>query len=101
VPGTINLNLDYAPHAWRGWGTSVQWTWLSARVETSDDRYRLPPFGALNVGIRYLLKLSTHQFSARLDVGNLTNATALTLSSLYLATPQLGRNYTLTLAADL
>jgi iron complex outermembrane recepter protein len=101
VPGTINLNLDYAPHAWRGWGTSVQWTWLSARVETSDDRYRLPPFGALNVGIRYLLKLSTHQFSARLDVGNVTNAAALTLSSLYLATPQLGRNYTLTLAADL
>jgi len=101
VPGTINLNLDYAPAAWRGWGTSVQWTWLSARVETSDDRYRLPPFGALNVGIRYLLKLSTHQFSARLDVGNVANATALTLSSLYLATPQLGRNYTLTLAADL
>jgi iron complex outermembrane receptor protein len=101
VPGTINLNLDYAPHAWRGWGTSLQWTWLSARVETSDDRYRLPPFGALNVGVRYLLKLSTHQFSARLDVGNVTNATGLTLSSQYLATPQLGRNYTLTLAADL
>jgi len=101
VPGTINLNLDYAPNAWRGWGTSLQWTWLSARVETSDDRYRLPPFGALNVGIRYLLKLSTHQFSARLDVGNVTNAAALTLSSQYLATPQLGRNYTLTLAADL
>jgi len=49
----------------------------------------------------YLLKLSTHQFSARLDVGNVTNATALTLSSQYLATPQLGRNYTLILAADL
>lgn len=101
VPGTINLNLDYAPRLWRGWGTSLQWTWLSARVETSDDRYRLPPFGALNVGVRYLLKLSTHQFSARLDVGNVTNTTGLTLSSQYLATPQLGRNYTLTLVADL
>jgi len=100
VPGTINLNLDYAPHAWRGWGTSLQWTWLSARVETSDDRYRLPPLGALNVGVRYLLKLSAHQFSARLDMGNVTNAAGLMLSSQYMATPQLGRNYTLTLAAD-
>jgi iron complex outermembrane receptor protein len=100
VPGTVNLNLDYAPRAWRGWGTSMQWTWLSARAETTDDRYRLPPLGALNVGIRYLLKLSKHQFSARMDIGNVTNATGLTLSSQYLAIPQLGRNYTLTLAAD-
>jgi len=79
----------------------MQWTWLSARVETSDDRYRLPPLGTLNVGLRYLLKLSMHQFSARMDIGNVTNATGLTLSSQYLAIPQLGRNYTLTLAADL
>jgi iron complex outermembrane receptor protein len=100
VPGTVNLNLDYAPRAWRGWGTSMQWSWLSARVETSDDRYRLPPLGVLNVGVRYLLRLSTQQFSARLDISNVTNATGLTLSSLYLVTPQLGRNYTLTLAAD-
>ena len=100
VPGTVNLNLDYMPRAWRGWGTSLQWTWLSARVETSDDRYRLPPLNALNVGVRYLLKLSTQQFSARLDIGNVTNATGLTLSSEYLVVPQLGRNYTLTLAAD-
>jgi len=55
----------------------------------------------LNVGLCYLLKLSTHQFSARLDVGNATNTAGLTLSSLNLVTLQLGRNYTLTLAADL
>ena len=100
VPGTVNLNLDYAPSAWRGWGTSMQWTWLSARVETSDDRYRLPPLGVLNAGVRYLFRLSTHQVSARLDLGNMLNATGLMLSSQYLATSQLGRNYTLTLAAD-
>ena len=78
----------------------MQWTWLSARVETTDDRYRLPPLGALNVGVRYLLKVSAYQFSGRFDVGNVTNAAGLMLSSQYLATPQLGRNYTLTLAAD-
>jgi outer membrane receptor protein involved in Fe transport len=78
----------------------MQWTWLSARVETSDDRYRLPPLGTLNMGVRYLLKLSRHQVSARLDVGNVTNAAGLTLLPQYLVTPQLGRNYTLTLAAD-
>jgi outer membrane receptor protein involved in Fe transport len=69
-------------------------------VETSDDRYRLPPLGALNIGIRYVAKLFTHQCSARLDIGNVTSAAGLTLSSQYLVVPQLGRNYTLTLAAD-
>jgi iron complex outermembrane recepter protein len=100
APGTINLNLDYAPGSWRGWGTSMQWTWLSARVETTDDRYRLPPLGALNLGVRYMVSLSRLHCSARLDIGNVTDATGLTLSSQYLAVPQLGRNYTLTLAAD-
>jgi len=69
-------------------------------VEMSDDRYRLPPLGVLNAGVRYLFRLSTHQVSARLDIGNVLNATGLMLSSQYLATSQLGRNYTATLAAD-
>ena len=101
VPGTVNLNVDYAPAALRGFGASLQWTRLSARVETNDDRFRLPPLNTVNVGIRYITRLANRECSARLDVGNLTNAGGLTLSSVYLAVPQLRRNYTLTLAADL
>jgi len=103
VPRTINVNVDYAPPNWRGWGTSLQWTSLSARVETTDDRYRLPPLSTLNVGVRYLFRLADHSCSARLDVGNVTNAAGLTFSSAYayLVVPQLPRNYMLTLTADL
>ncbi len=101
VPRTISVNVDYAPRNWRGWGTSLQWTSLSSRVETSDDRHRLPPLRTFNVGMRYLFKPNNRAFSARLDVGNVTNATGLTLSSFYLAVPQLPRNYMVTLAADL
>jgi iron complex outermembrane receptor protein len=103
VPGTVNLNVDYAPGGPLGWGGSLQWTWLSARVETTDDRYRLPPLNTLNVGIRYATRLFSRLCSARFDIGNVTNASGLTFSSAYygLAVPQLPRNYTLTLAADL
>lgn len=103
VPRTINVNADYAPPNWRGWGTSLQWTSLSSRVETTDDQYRLPPLRTLNVGVRYLFRLSGRPCSARLDVGNVTNAAGLTFSSAYayLVVPQLPRNYMLTLTADL
>ena len=101
VPRTININVDYAPGKWRGWGTTIEWTALSSRVETGDDAYRLPPFAKLNVGLRYMFKLINRPCSARLDVANVTNAAGLTLSSAYIAVPQLRRNYTFTLAADL
>ena len=103
VPTTINVNVDYAPPNWRGWGTSLQWTSLSSRVETSDDRYRLPPLRTLNIGVRYQFSLADRPCSARLDAGNVTNAAGLTFSSAYpyLVVPQLPRNYKLTLAADL
>jgi iron complex outermembrane recepter protein len=103
VPRTININLDYAPPGWRGFGLSLQWTSLSARVETTDDQYRLPPLNTLNLGLRYLFRLGGRACSARLDIGNVTDAAGLTFSSAYsyLVVPQLPRNYTLTLAADL
>ena len=103
VPRTINVNVDYAPPNWRGWGTSMQWTSLSSRVETTDDRYLLPPLRTLNVGVRYLFRLIDRPCSARLDVGNVTNAAGLTFSPAYayLVVPQLPRNYMLTLTADL
>ncbi|MFI4886336.1 MAG: TonB-dependent receptor domain-containing protein [Steroidobacterales bacterium] len=101
VPGTINVNVDYAPAAWRGWGTSLKWKWLSSRVATSDDRYRLRPLNTLNMGIRYTGSLLSRQWSVRLDVGNATNTRGLTLGTDYSVVPQLARNYTLTVAADL
>ena len=79
----------------------MQWTWISARVETSDDRYELPPVGTLNLGVRYMFRVRTRPCSVRLDVANVTNTPALTLSTLYLVVPQLRRNYLLTLATDL
>src|SRR5262249_53561140 len=56
VPRTLNINVDYAPDYLRGWGPSAQWKSLSARVETGDNLYRLPPLNTLNVGVRYLFK---------------------------------------------
>src|SRR5262249_37297696 len=101
VPRTININVDYAPSSWRGWGTTLQWTSLSSRVETSDNRYALPPLATLNVGARYQFKFLNRSLSARLEVDNVTNATGLIISTAYSAVSQPRRNYAFTFAADL
>jgi iron complex outermembrane recepter protein len=101
VPRTINVNVDYAPHGNSGLGLSAQWKSVSSRVETSDDRHSLPPLATLNVGVRYMFELFHRPSSVRLDVGNVTNAAGVMLSSDYLATSQLRRNYTATVVSDL
>ncbi len=101
VPRTLNINLDYAPSYGRGFAATLKWTSLSARVETGDDLYRLPPLAALNIGVRYGFKLFARSCTARLDVDNVTNAAGLTITPTYVATSQLRRNYTFTFAADI
>jgi iron complex outermembrane recepter protein len=100
VPSTINVNADYAPSMWRGWGTSLQWTWLSSRVETDNDLYELRPLSTLNAGVRYSHKCLTHPCSLRFDIANLTDASGLTISPQYMLLSQLRRNYMLTAAID-
>jgi iron complex outermembrane receptor protein len=101
VPGTVNVNVDYAPARWNGWAASLQWTSLSSRVETDDDRHELPPLSTLNAGLRYASKLFNRAYSARFDVMNVTNAAGLTLSPTYVVVPQLRRTFMLTLAIDI
>ena len=101
VPRTININLDYAPTRWGHWAASLQWTSLSSRVVTNDYQIKLPPLSTLNVSVRYSVRLFNRPCSARLDVANATDETALTISSLYAVIPVLKRNYTLTLATDI
>jgi iron complex outermembrane recepter protein len=101
VPSTVNLNVDYAPAAWLGWGASVQWTRLSSRVETSDGLYKLPALSTFNAGVRFAHKCLGHPCSLRFDVANLTDASGVTLSSQYELLPQLPRNYMLTAAIDI
>lgn len=101
VPRTINVNLDYAPARWGRWAASLQWTSLSSRVVTNNDQVELPPLSTLNVGVRYTRSLFKLPCSARLDVANVTDATGLTISSLYAVSSVLRRNYTLTFAIDI
>ena len=101
VPRTINVNVDYAPARWGRWAAALQWTSLSSRVVTNNDQIELPPLSALNVSVRYTIRLFNRPCSARLDVANVTNETGLTISSLYAVFPLLRRNYTLTLATDI
>jgi iron complex outermembrane receptor protein len=101
VPRTININVDYAPASWGRWAAAAQWSSLSSRVEVNNDHAKLPPLSTLNLSARYKLSLLHRPCSVRLDAANVTNATGLTISPLFAVFPQLRRNYTLTVAADI
>jgi len=101
VPLTLNINADWAPKRWRGWGVTFQTRSLSSRVQTADGAYRLPSLTTLDVGMRYIHQDPRRTVSARLDVGNVTNARGLLISTDHVALPQLRRNYVFTLTADL
>jgi iron complex outermembrane receptor protein len=101
IPRTININLDYAPASWSRWGIAAQWKPLSSRAEINSDRVDLPGLSTLGFSVRSKLTFLGHPCSERLDAANVTNATGLTISSFYYVYPQLGRNYTLTVAADI
>jgi TonB dependent receptor len=101
VPSTANLNADYAPRNWRGWGVSAEWTRLSSRLETDNGLFQLPPLATLNAGVRFTRKCLDHPCTLRLDVANLANASGLLISPQYGVLSQVGRNYMLTAAIDL
>jgi iron complex outermembrane recepter protein len=100
VPLVLTTNIDYAPPRWHPWAASLQWNWLSRRVQTADDRYYLPALSTLTAGLRYESKLQGHPCSMRLDIKNLTDARGLHVSQLGLVVPELGRRFLLTLAFD-
>jgi iron complex outermembrane receptor protein len=101
VPLTLTTNLDYAPPRWGPWAASLQWDRLSSRVATTDNSIYLLPLATLGAGVRYHLTLLAHPWTARLDGYNLTNASGLHVSSLYLLLPEQSRRFMLTLAIDL
>ncbi len=101
VPRSINVNVDYAPSVWNGWGMTAQWASISSRVQTGDNLYMLPPLSTLNLTIRYLFKRSNRPCSVRIEADNVTNARGLYVSTAYTAGSQLRRTYMLTFAADL
>jgi iron complex outermembrane receptor protein len=100
VPLVLTANIDYAPPKWHPWAVSLQWNWLSRRVQTADDRYYLPALSTLTAGLRYESMVLGHPFSVRLDIKNLTDARGLHVSTLDLVVPEPGRRFMLTLAFD-
>jgi iron complex outermembrane recepter protein len=100
VPLSLTANLDYAPTRWHPWAASLQWNWLSRRVQTADDRYYLPALATLTAGLRYESTVHGHAWSVRLDVKNLTDARGLHVSALEVVFPEPGRRFLLTVALD-
>jgi hypothetical protein len=70
-------------------------------VATTNNAIYLPALATLGAGVRYHLTLLAHPWTARLDGFNLTNASGLHVSNLYLLLPEQSRRFMLTLAIDL
>jgi len=79
---------------------SLQWKRLSSRVQTADDRFRLPALSTLAAGIRFESTLRGHPWSVRLDGTNLTQAQGLHISAVGLVLPEQPRQVQLTFAIE-
>ena len=100
VPLVLQANLDYAPPDWQPWAVSLQWKRLSARVQTTDDRFRLPALSTLAAGVRFESTHRGHPWSIRLDGTNLTQAQGLHISPVGLVLPEQSRQVQLTFAIE-
>ena len=101
APLVLTGNLDYSPARWHPFSASLQWNWLSSRVATTDDRYKLPPFTTVGAGLRYQSQLHGHPTTIRLEALNLTDARGLLVSSVGLVVPEPGRRVSLNVSVDL
>ena len=100
MPLVLDLNLDYAPSRLHPWAGSIRWSRLASRVATADDRYWLPQFATLSMGLRYESKVRSHPLTVRFDATNVTDARGLHLTQVGQVLPELGRRFGLTIAID-
>jgi iron complex outermembrane recepter protein len=100
VPLSLTLNLDLAPPAWKPLAAQMQLTRQSGAAATADDRSTLAPLTVLAVGMRYESTISSHPWSIRLDVQNITNTERIRLTTVGQLMPQPARRITLVFAID-
>jgi iron complex outermembrane receptor protein len=99
-PHVMRLNVQYGPGSWKGVAVDAQVENISARYADLLNTVRAPSYTTFNVGGRYRFRIDETSATVRLQVQNLTNTFAWTVSPTATFLPVDQRRVTLSLTAD-
>lgn len=99
-PRVARLNVQYGPKEWRGFSVDSQVENISARYADLLNTVRAPGYTTLSLGGRYVFKVGATGAAIRLQVQNITDAFAWSISPTATFSPIDQRRFVLSLTAD-
>ncbi|MCA0200460.1 MAG: hypothetical protein LCH56_06425 [Proteobacteria bacterium] len=101
TPGTVRLNANYGPKAWRGFSISGQVNYEDGQFANRLNTLRVKSLTTVDLGARYNFRLYDTLASVRFDVQNLTDEYVWTVNGASgQFNPSPARRYIMRLAAD-
>ncbi len=76
----VRGNLEYRPPAWRGFSVDLAAAYPGRRPSSRDNLAWLPAYGVLDIGARYRFRIGDAPATLRLQVANVTNSYAWSVS---------------------
>lgn len=76
----VRGNLEYRPPAWRGFSIDLAAAYTGRRPSSRDNLAWLPAYGVLDIGARYRFRIGNAPATLRVQVANLTNSYAWSVS---------------------
>jgi len=76
----VRGNLEYRPPAWRGFSVDLAASYTGRRPSSRDNLAWLPAYGVLDIGARYRFRVGDAPATLRLQVANVTDSYAWSVS---------------------
>lgn len=99
-PHIMRLNVQYGPKAWNGLSLDTQIENVSARYADLLNIVRAPAYTTVNVGGRYAFRVGDTAATLRVQIQNITDAFAWSVSPTANFTPIDPRRFVISLSAD-
>lgn len=99
-PHIMRLNLQYSPKTWNGFALDTQIENVSSRFADLLNRVRAPSYTTINVGGRYAFRVGDNPATLRVQVQNITDEFAWSVSQTASFAPIDQRRFVVSLTTD-
>jgi len=99
-PHIMRLNLQYSPKTWNGFSLDTQIENVSSRYADLLNRVRAPSYATINIGGRYAFRVRDNPATLRVQVQNITDVFAWSVSQTASFAPIDQRRFVVSLSTD-
>ncbi len=99
-PHIMRLNLQYSPKTWNGFSLDTQIENVSSRFADLLNRVRAPSYTTINIGGRYAFRVGDNPATLRVQVQNITDVFAWSVSQTASFAPIDQRRFVVSLSTD-